>query len=157
MQETSFFVAVYLNTITRIFLVVCYVTILRKNGFFSLLCFHRHLLFHHNLCLFFYHTGNGLDLGYKGTTENKNIVVKIWFYIIGMDYLYIDSIWYPSKYILRKHIFHDSVHCNPCLSIDKENKLNLSGFLDICANGCPLCTSYSDNLNLVKYLSYLML
>lgn len=60
----------------RIFFFIRYVTILRKDGFFSFLWLHRRLLFHHNLCLFLYQTGNSLDLGYKEPYNKANRNIK---------------------------------------------------------------------------------
>lgn len=52
------------KTHSRIFFFIRHISVLSKKGLFSLFRLLRHLfLFHHNLSLFFYHAGNGLDLG----------------------------------------------------------------------------------------------
>lgn len=48
---------------SRIFLAICDIGVLSKEGFFPFLRLLGHLfVFHHDLSLFFYHTGDGLDL-----------------------------------------------------------------------------------------------
>ena len=59
---------------SRIFLIICYVSVLSEDSFFPFLRLLGHLLmFHHNLSLLFYHTGDGLDLSCR-----KGIKVKLY-------------------------------------------------------------------------------
>lgn len=79
---------------SRIFLFVCYISILSEKGFFPFLGLLRHLfLLHHNLSLFFYHTGNGLDLCYREERTKKCAFAILDFFPLSLSVYRFTSRW----------------------------------------------------------------